>query len=144
VADISRWEDQELEYLEEADELVGEIEKAEQKLQEEQKKLEQIKQQVNEKTTEYDERIERLRREEDGLRDEIDPKALKTYDHIAASRGSTALVRMKNRVCMGCHTTLPKQVENTLMQGEDIIFCSTCGRMLIRKEDAIDPSFENV
>lgn len=135
IADIEKWETEELEFLERADELKQEADEIEGKIERAEKELQEIKERVEKKTEEYNQTIQELEKKKQSIRDEINPKVLKKYDNIARSRGSSALVTVKNRVCQGCHTMLPKQTENALMKCSDIILCHNCGRMLMIDEN---------
>lgn len=130
-ADIEKWENEELEFLEESDQLKQEAEDIAEQIEQEEQKLDDIKQRVRNKAQEYDEAIEELEERKRQIREEVAPSVLEKYDNISRSRGSSALVKVKNRVCQGCHTMLPKQTENELMKGSEIIFCHNCGRMLM-------------
>ncbi len=139
IADIEKWETEELEFLERADELEQEAQEVNEKIDRAEKKLQEIKKRVEAKSAEYNQTIQELQEKKQSIRDEINPKVLKKYDNIARSRGSSALVQVKNRVCQGCHTMLPKQTENALLKCSDIVLCHNCGRMLMLNEN--DSSF---
>ena len=51
------------------------------------------------------------------------------YDRLV-SRGKKGVAIVRNQVCTGCHMRLPIGTINTLMQGQDIQLCDTCGRYL--------------
>ncbi|MBS3764831.1 MAG: hypothetical protein KGZ25_16135 [Planctomycetes bacterium] len=131
VADMSRWEDEEIELLEKIEDLQGKREDTEKKLAEKEQKLYEIKQRVSQKQAEYDRELKDLQEQEEKMREEIAPEALNTYDRLAKSRGTTAVVRATKRICQGCFTSLPKQTENELMRENELVFCHNCGRILV-------------
>lgn len=51
------------------------------------------------------------------------------YERLVV-RGKKGLAIVRNQVCTGCHMRLPIGTINTLMQGQDIQLCDTCGRYL--------------
>jgi hypothetical protein len=51
------------------------------------------------------------------------------YDRLVV-RGKKGVAIVRNQVCTGCHMRLPIGTINTLMQGQDIQLCDTCGRYL--------------
>jgi hypothetical protein len=48
------------------------------------------------------------------------------------------IVAIKGGVCMGCHMVLPVQFANMIHQGEEIVFCPYCSRILFYEESGQD------
>ena len=69
------------------------------------------------------------------LRAKIPPQILGHYDRLVA-RGKKGLAAVRDQVCTGCHMRLPIGVVTTLMHGNDIQLCDTCGRYLYLAEPA--------
>ena len=137
LADIEKWETEELELLDRADKMKKKMAKLDEKIEEARAELKEIKKRVEETARDYEETIKDLEAKRKAMRDDIAPKVLKDYERIARNRGSSALVKAKKRVCQGCFTTLTKQTENELLKGEEIVHCQNCGRMLtLNKEDS--------
>ena len=67
------------------------------------------------------------------LRSRIPQPILGHYDRLVA-RGKKGVALVRNQVCAGCHMRLPIGTVNTLMQGQDIQLCDTCGRYLVLAE----------
>jgi hypothetical protein len=63
------------------------------------------------------------------LRARVPQPILGHYDRLVA-RGKKGVAVVRNQVCTGCHMRLPIGTINTLMQGQDIQLCDTCGRYL--------------
>ncbi len=63
------------------------------------------------------------------LRSAVPPQVLGHYDRLVA-RGKKGVALVRNQVCTGCHMRLPIGTVNTLMQGQDIQLCDSCGRYL--------------
>ncbi len=63
------------------------------------------------------------------LRTKIPPQILGHYDRLAA-RGKKGVAAVRNQVCTGCHMQVPLGVTVTLMHGDDIQICESCGRYL--------------
>ena len=63
------------------------------------------------------------------LRTKIPPPILGHYDRLV-TRGKRGIAVVRNQVCTGCHMRLPIGVITTLMRGEDIQVCDSCGRYL--------------
>ena len=64
------------------------------------------------------------------LRARVPQQILAHYDRLVA-RGKKGVAIVRNQVCTGCHMRLPIGTINTLMQGQDIQLCDSCGRYLI-------------
>jgi predicted nucleic acid-binding Zn-ribbon protein len=63
------------------------------------------------------------------LKGSIPQPILAHYERLVA-RGKKGVALVRNQVCTGCHMRLPIGTINTLMQGQDIQLCDTCGRYL--------------
>jgi len=63
------------------------------------------------------------------LRAKIPPPILGHFDRLTC-RGKRGVAVVRNQVCTGCHMRLPIGVITTLMRGEDIQVCDSCGRYL--------------
>lgn len=57
------------------------------------------------------------------------------FDRLIA-RGKKGVAIVRNQVCTGCHMKLPIGTINTLMQGQDIQLCDSCGRYLYLPDPA--------
>ena len=67
------------------------------------------------------------------LRAKIPSQILGHYDRLVA-RGKKGLAAVRGQVCTGCHMSLPVGVITTLMRGDDIQLCDSCGRYLYLAE----------
>jgi predicted nucleic acid-binding Zn-ribbon protein len=63
------------------------------------------------------------------LRAKIPAPVLAHYDRLV-SRGKKGVAAVRNQVCTGCHMQVPLAVTMTLMHGDDIRICESCGRYL--------------
>jgi uncharacterized protein len=82
-------------------------------------------------------RAETLRTEmagESGRREavaqELDPTLRGKYEQIFQRRGGTAVVAVRQGVCLGCHMNVPPQMFNELQKFRDIRQCPNCHRIL--------------
>ena len=64
------------------------------------------------------------------LRAGADPAALRTYDNLRRTRGGLAVAELRQRTCQGCRVSVPIGVEQRARQGEALVFCQSCGRIL--------------
>lgn len=63
------------------------------------------------------------------LRAKIPEQILGHFDRLVV-RGKKGVAIVRNQVCTGCYMKQPIGTINTLMQGQDIQLCDTCGRYL--------------
>lgn len=69
------------------------------------------------------------------LRSHIPAPILGHYDRLA-ERGKKGVAIVRNQACTGCHMRLPIGTINTLMHGNDLQLCDTCGRYLCLPDPA--------
>ncbi len=73
------------------------------------------------------------------LRGKIPQPILGHYDRLRA-RDKKGLAAIRNQVCTGCHMTIPVGTITTVMRGDDIQLCGSCGRYLyLPDEEEIKP-----
>jgi predicted nucleic acid-binding Zn-ribbon protein len=71
------------------------------------------------------------------LRAKIPPQVLGHYDRLRArGKKGVALVR-DNKVCAECHMQVPIGTIITIMKGDDIQLCGSCGRYLVMEEKPV-------
>ena len=133
-ADIAKWEDEALEALQQVDDLRSEEAALARELEAAQEELTQIERRVAEQGAHYDGRISELRQQRETLQQQIDAQVLEAYQRLANGRGETALAEVKRRVCQGCFTTITKQTENELLRDAEMVYCHSCGRILMLAE----------
>jgi predicted nucleic acid-binding Zn-ribbon protein len=68
------------------------------------------------------------------LRTQIPAPILGHYDRLTA-RGKQGVAIVRNSVCASCHMKVPIGSISTLISGDDIQLCGTCGRYLYLPEE---------
>jgi len=58
---------------------------------------------------------------------------IKQYENIRKNKKGPVVVEIKDFMCGGCHRNLPLQVVDQVRQGNDIILCDHCQRILYQK-----------
>lgn len=61
----------------------------------------------------------------------LDRRLLSNYDRIRRGRNGIAIAEIQNYVCNACFATIPAQTVVEARKMEHLIFCETCGRILI-------------
>jgi len=131
LADIEKWEDEELELLETVDDAKRRIRDGQEQAEKLRQALQDLRRQVEQGQRKYDLELAELGAKREALRKGIDPEVLAAYERIADSRGGEGLAQVRGRVCQGCYTTITKQMENELMRGEKAVYCASCARLLM-------------
>lgn len=75
-------------------------------------------------------RLEKLRGRRGKLTSQIEPDTLSSYERIRRKGGGLAFVAARERRCTACKMVVPHQIYVHLRQGDDILACESCGRLL--------------
>ncbi len=130
-ADIEKWADEALAALEQVDGLTVRRDELEQKAQRQEQELQARRQEVEQERARYEQEVQALLEKKRLIQEPVDPQILAAYERIARQHHDNALAEVRNRICRGCFTVLTKQTENVLQRENEIVYCSTCGRMLM-------------
>jgi len=82
----------------------------------------------------YKKSLDKLKTKENAITPGIDPEVIFKFQRII-QRNSKGIVAVKGNVCDGCHMILPAQFANEVHEGEKILFCPYCSRILYYEED---------
>ncbi|MDR1301438.1 MAG: C4-type zinc ribbon domain-containing protein [Treponema sp.] len=74
--------------------------------------------------------VDQLLEQERVVTPDIDAEILFKFERIIRNKMGRGIVAIKGGVCMGCHMILPAQFANLVRQGEEIVFCPYCSRIL--------------
>ena len=85
--------------------------------------------------SEYENQIKELEAQESQITPGLDSEIVYKFQRII-QRNSEGIVAVKNGVCTGCHMILPAQFANEVHEGEKILFCPYCSRILFYEEVA--------
>lgn len=78
---------------------------------------------------------EKLIKESDKARKDIEPRLLKAYDKIRTSyRNGLAVVPIAREACGGCYNKIPPQIQIEIGVMKNIIACEHCGRILVDEQ----------
>ncbi|WMJ82293.1 C4-type zinc ribbon domain-containing protein [Clostridium sp. MB40-C1] len=69
----------------------------------------------------------------ESLEKEIPDGALNIYNSLKRQKNNP-IVPVENNVCMGCKIKLPMMTTTKLNEGQEIIYCDNCGRMIYLPE----------
>jgi uncharacterized protein len=63
-------------------------------------------------------------------RSAIDTQALATYDRLRSAKAGSALALLKKDTCAACGMQIPMALVSRIDEGEELVFCPDCGRIL--------------
>lgn len=95
--------------------------------------LEARKVTMGKQISKLDSQLEKLTKKEVQITEGLDAEIVSKFQRII-QRNSEGIVAVKNGVCEGCHMILPAQYANEVHEGENILFCPYCSRILFYKE----------
>lgn len=92
------------------------------------------KRKISEETAQKQARVAELRSSEQSVTDGIDTEITFKFERIIRSKQGLGIVPVRGYVCSGCSMILPAQFVNEVRQGNRIIFCPYCSRVLHYQE----------
>ncbi len=136
---IRGFEDKILECMVKAEELDGNIKAAEKSLSAERADVEKEKGEARARTAEDEHAIKELEPKRAELRSGISEDVLRQYDRVLKSRGF-AISEARNQKCLACHVMLRPQVFNDVRDGNVVLSCDSCGRILYFDPSHAEPA----
>lgn len=94
--------------------------------------LDQGKNSLEKEVSDYKNRLDELSQKESEITPGIDQEIVYKFQRII-KRNSEGIVAVKNGVCTGCHMILPAQFANEVHEGDKILFCPYCSRILFHQ-----------
>jgi uncharacterized protein len=75
-------------------------------------------------------RLNELNTEREMARTALAADALRTYDHLQRTKVGRAVAQIKRDACGACGVATPTGLVQRVHEGNEIVFCSGCGRIL--------------
>jgi len=91
--------------------------------------IEKEKEETRRVTAEDEKKLAEWNAKRDGVRQGIDGDLLRRYERVMKFRGS-GLAEVRDHKCMGCQVMLRPQTYNEVRNGEQLVFCDSCQRVL--------------
>jgi predicted nucleic acid-binding Zn-ribbon protein len=118
--------------------LMEEVEDRTKRLQIEKDKLAKVRTEYARRTAELESQLaavkaEHTQRDQEraGILPDLPKDLLPAYERVHRSRKGLAIVPVRDGTCGGCHVNLPPQRLVEVRQGEEVVSCEHCGRILI-------------
>lgn len=110
------------------------IKSQEQMIASQEAELNTKKQAITEQTEQLNSKLAELNQAKTELEPGIDPDIIFKFERIIKSKQGKGIVAVKGNVCDGCHMILPAQFANEVRNGEKIVFCPYCSRILFYQD----------
>ncbi len=140
--DRNKIEEETIEALEVVERTQGEVKTLSGQLEEEKKKLAEIKLQIGGRLAELQGEIDKLTPAREAALQAVPPKARGAFERLAERHEGEAMSalekpdrRNEEYICGACQMSLVVDVYNRLHSRDEMIICSSCGRMLYIPED---------
>ena len=117
--------------LSELDEI---LKQDEERINLEEAELNDDKNALDEEINKHKAQLEELKAKEAELEEGIDSDIIFKFERIIKSKQGKGIVAVKGNVCDGCHMILPAQFANEVHNGDKIVFCPYCSRILFYQE----------
>ena len=132
---ISKLEDQQLEFMEQAETLQKQVQAAIREAAEAVKLTEgQLKELAGREEALKTELAE-LESNREQLTVGVDESILKRYERLLRNKGDSVVVGIQHGVCGGCHMKFPVQLVVSCQADRELVTCPNCGRILYYTRD---------
>jgi len=116
-------------------ELDEEIKQSQALIDQQEAELDERRKDIEKEVALKEAQLKELSQKENDLASDLnDPDVLFKFERIIRNKMGKGIVAIKGGVCMGCHMILPAQFANTVRQGDEIVFCPYCSRILFYEE----------
>ncbi len=137
--EIKQLEDKILDGMESAEKLAPQIKGAQSEYDAEARRVEEEKLGAKHTTESDRAEVAKLQAARASLKQSIESIWLDTYERVSKSRGF-GIAEARNSRCTACHVSLRPQTWNELINGERILTCDSCQRILFTREQAPEPA----
>lgn len=132
---IAKLEDQQLEFMEQAELAQKESLAAAKVAQEAQKETDKQMADLAEREANLKKELEKLESDRGALAAAVDPDILNRYERLRRNKGDRVLVGIDHAACGGCHMQLPPQILVTCQGDAELASCPNCARILYYTRD---------
>jgi predicted nucleic acid-binding Zn-ribbon protein len=108
-------------------------------IEQQEEELEERRLDIEKEVAAKEAQLKALSEKEKNLAIELnDPDVLFKFERIIRNKMGKGIVAIKGGVCLGCNMILPAQFANTVRQGDEIVFCPYCSRILFYEETELE------
>jgi predicted nucleic acid-binding Zn-ribbon protein len=136
-ADVTRLESRAYELMSEVEEKKKLHADRGEAVHEEQRRLENLKEQLRQAEASFSERLGGLEQKRDAAQRAIDPKTVELFNRLSERYEGEAMARIEQThprrqeyMCDGCNMAVTAERANAAMTESDVVTCGSCGRIL--------------
>jgi predicted nucleic acid-binding Zn-ribbon protein len=129
-ADLSVLEDEALEAMTKVDQKQVDNKRVDEALKDAEADLKEEEAEVEKRVASSQEKVVGLEAKRKELASGVDPELLGQYNRLAGRGDGRVVVSARGGSCAGCNITLRAQMVSELMADNEIICCTSCGRIL--------------
>jgi len=122
--------------MEKVEELKKDFEHLSAQLKKNEKEFEQKKVRLLKEVETIDKDVKKLKEERENLLSIVNNDLKSTYRTLIEKRGGTAVVNLKNGVCLGCFMNIPPQLFIEATKNRQLILCPSCNRIFYFLEES--------
>jgi predicted nucleic acid-binding Zn-ribbon protein len=132
--EIQAIEDQELELMDQAEKLKGELATEDKKAAGARESIARQMADLEQKGKTLEGQLNQLTAERTEIASKVEEELLSRFERLFASKGDAAVVALEHEVCTGCHMKVTTQTAHRVKNGKEIVSCEQCGRILYASE----------
>jgi hypothetical protein len=129
-------EEEVIEIMVKIEDLKKDLESTSKVLKEKEKVTEVEKKKLLNEMDSIDKIIVDLKQQRDNLLSVVNKPLRETYTMLVSRRGGTAVVNVKNGVCLGCFMNIPPQLFIEVTKNNRLILCPSCNRIFYFTEQS--------
>lgn len=126
----SQMDDQLLELMESIDQAQNRVQAGKSSLQTIEGTRTQDVDRLNHERSELEKRLRSLAGSRDQLRTSLDTDSLRIYDQLRRTKAGRSVAILRQGACTACGVAVPTGLMQRVGAGDEIVFCSGCGRIL--------------
>jgi predicted nucleic acid-binding Zn-ribbon protein len=132
--EIQGIEDQELELMDQAEKLKGELAIEGNKASGARESIARQMADLEQKGKTLEGQLNQLTAERTEIAGKVEEELLSRFERLFVSKGDAAVVALEHEVCTGCHMKVTTQTAHRVKNGKEIVSCEQCGRILYAAE----------
>jgi hypothetical protein len=123
-------------------EMKANLEKDETMISKQEEEVQKEQSRIKEAVAAKGKELKALEKKEKTITPGLDEEILFKFERIIKSKAGLGIVPIEHGVCSGCHMILAVQFVNDVRQGEGIMFCPYCSRILFHQSEDVEEQGE--
>jgi len=124
------------------DEMKANLEKDETMIGKQEEEVQKEQSRIKEAVAAKGKELKSLEKKEKTITPGLDEEILFKFERIIKSKSGLGIVPIEHGVCSGCHMILSVQFVNDIRNGDGIMFCPYCSRILFHEPEDVEDEGE--